>query len=307
MKQAFYTLAASIFLTSCATIVNLPYKYVTVHTAEPSRIIFEHDTVSTVGNKAHLKVKRKNEPLPIIVAADSSTKLIRVEPKNSVMYWSNIYFNCGLGMLVDRKNPKRYTYPDKIYINSAAAKSSYSIYGQANNKGELYLHISLPLINHFLMKPENEGAKTNVGTGGGTFGLDYYHSEKQFIHLGILGSSGVTTGGISSQSWYLETLGTDYISLSNNHKIGRFATGYGLSLARNVWEYGEFISIIPIEIIKKRYYALGLMFPNYFQIEERFYVGVIYKPTFYRPNMTNKFAYEHLVSIDVAWKIRLKR
>lgn len=57
----------------------------------------------------------------------------------------------------------------------------------------------------------------------------------------------------------------------------------------------------------KRNLALGFVFPTYFQFGEYFSVGVIYRPTFYRPDLTDKFAYEHLISVDFAWKIRLKK
>ena len=306
MKQIFYTLIASIFLTSCATIVNQPYKYVTVHTTKPSNIIFKHDTINAIDNKVHLKVERKNESLSIVTTTDSLVKSIRIEPKSSIMYWSNICFNYGIGMLVDMNNPKRYSYPNKIYINSADTSGNYSIYGQANNKGELYLHLSLPLINSSLIMPENEEAKVKMGIGGITIGLDYYHSKKQYIHLGFSGLS----GGSSLKNSELETLSSNYLAVSNNHKIGRFAIGYGLSFAKNTWEkysISPWFFFVPIKIFEKSHYTLGIMFPSYFQLGEYFNIGVVYRPTFYRPNMANKFVYEHLISIDFALKIRLKK
>ena len=190
MKQTFYILIVSIFLTSCATTVNQPYKYVSVQTTAPSSIIFKHDTISTVGNKAHLKVERKNESFSIVATTDSLTKSIKIEPRSSIMYWSNICFNYGIGMLIDVKNPKRYSYPDKIYINSADSTDGYSMYGKADNKGELYLHLSLPLVNPFRMTLGNGETKTGTGVLGAAFGLDYYHSKNQFIHLGISGLFG---------------------------------------------------------------------------------------------------------------------
>ena len=309
VKQAFYILAVSVFLSSCATIVNQPYKYVTVHTTEPSSIIFEHDTINTTDNKAHLKVKRKNEALSFVTTTDSLTKSVRIKPESSIMYWANIIcpYNFGLGMLVDRKNPKRYSYPDKIYINPTDTKENYSIYGQANNKGELYLHLSLqPFINSILMKPKNEGTKVKKWLGGITAGLDYYHSKSQFFHLGYSDIS----GGLSFGDDQTESVSSKYISFSNNHKIGQFAIGYGLSFVKNTWEeylLSPWLFFLPVKINEKNHYALGLMFPGYYQMGENFYLGIVYRPTFYRPNMTNRFVYEHLISIDLALKIRLKK
>ena len=311
MRQTFYIMIVSVLMTSCATILNCPHKYVTIHTTKPGEIIFEQDTINTIDNKTHLRVKRKNEPLPIVTITDSITKSFAIEQKNSAMYWANICFNYGIGMLVDMKNPKRYSYPGKIFIDSTDATDRYSCFGQANNRGELYLHLSLLLINPFRMVVEDEGTKSLAGFGGVTIGLDYYHSKNQFVHFGFSGLSGglsrTKRSGFENDD--LETLSSEYISLSNNHKIERFTIGYGLSCARNTlthsklsWFWG-----LPFDRVEKSHYALGLVFSTCFQLGEYFNAGVVYRPTFFRPNTTDKFVYEHLISIDFAWKIRLKK
>jgi hypothetical protein len=61
------------------------------------------------------------------------------------------------------------------------------------------------------------------------------------------------------------------------------------------------------EPVKKSDDALGFVFPAYMYFRKVLGVGVIYRPSFYRPNMTDKFQYEHLISIDFVWKIRLKK
>ena len=322
MRQIFYILTVSVLMTSCATIFNRPYKYVTIHTTEPSKIIYKQDTINTIDDKTHLKVERQDAPLSIIVITDSISESFAIKRKNSAMYWSNILFNYGLGMLFERNNPKRYTYPGKIYINSEGATGQYSLYGIANNKGELYLHYSNPIINPFRMMPENLGAKVRTGFMGGTIGLDYYHSKNQFIHLGYSSvDGGSKRKRISDISYpYIklrenEFMSTDYFSLSNNYKIRRFTVGCGISYAKNNWTYNKtglaYLLFIPLPIkideVKKSHYALGMVFPIYYQIGEYFNFGVVYRPTFFRPNMVNMFVYEHLISIDFAWKIRLMR
>ena len=300
-------------MTSCATIINQPHKNITVYTTQPSEIILGKDIIKTTENKANLKVERKKETLVIVANTDSLTKTFNVEPKNSFMYWSNIFCNYGVGMFVDRNNPKRYTYPQRIYLNSTDTIGRYYKYGQANNKGELYLHLSLPYINSFHLTPENEATKTNTGFWGLTIGIDYYHSKNQFVNLGISGVSDffVPVPAAVDISGEYELMSSRYISLSNNHRINRFTVGYGLSYARNTWDfryYGRFDPPPPSrEPVKKSHSAIGLIFPTYFQMGEYFNIGLVYRPTFYRPNLTNKFKYEHLISIDFAWEIRLKK
>jgi hypothetical protein len=293
--------------------MNQPQKNITVYTTEPSRIIFDKDTIKTLYNKVNLSVDRKNEKLQIVARTDSLIKTFEIEPRNSFMYWSNIVCNYGIGMLVDRNNPKRYSYPQRIYINSSDTTSNYYLFGQSNNKGELHLHISLPHINSFRLTPDNEGAKINTGFWGLTVGLDYYHSKNQFINLGVSGVSDffVPVPAAVDISGEYELMSSVYLGLSNNHRYRRLTIGYGLSFSRNTWDlryYDRFDPPPPTrDPVKKSHISFGLVVPSYFQIGEYFNFGVIYRPSFYRPTVKENFKYEHLVSIDFAWKIRIKK
>ena len=113
--KSLFILLLLILLSSCATIVNHPLTDIRIHTTKPSKIIYKNDTIRTVSNKAVLWVERKNETLSIVAMTDSITKTVEIKPKNSFMYWSNIWTNYGIGMLVDMDNPKRYSYPTNIY------------------------------------------------------------------------------------------------------------------------------------------------------------------------------------------------
>lgn len=297
-------------MTSCATIMNRPHQYITIYTTEPCKVIHKRDTLTTTNGKAHLLVERKNEALKIMAVTDSLTKTFTVEPRNSFMYWGNLYF-CGIGMLIDKDNPKRYSYPQTISLNPSGTISRFYRYKQAINKGELRLHLSLPHINSFRMAPEGERLKINTGFWGVAIGLDYYHSKNQFVNLGIGGVTDIIfpiPGAVDRWGVY-EQMISKYISLSNNHKLGYFTTGYGLSFAKNTWNLtyeGDSAKTIPDrESVKKSSLAWGLVFPTYFQLGEHFHIGVVYRPTFYRPKMADKFVYEYVISLDCAWKIRL--
>ncbi|MDR2205986.1 MAG: hypothetical protein LBE36_07510 [Flavobacteriaceae bacterium] len=78
-----------ILLTSCATFMNKPYTAVTVHTTEPSKIIYQNDTLETINNRAELFVERKKDTLLIVAKTDSLTKSVSVKPRLSFMYWSS--------------------------------------------------------------------------------------------------------------------------------------------------------------------------------------------------------------------------
>lgn len=235
MRQTLFVLTVIILMTSCATIMNQMQRNLTIYTTVPGKIIYNRDTVKTINNKANFRVERKKEPISFTVITDSLTKTFQVASQNSFMYWSNIFCNYGIGMLVDRKSPKRYSYPQKIYFNSTDTINNYCRFGQLYNKGELYLHLSLPHINSFRLIPESEGVKINTGFWGLTIGLDYYYSNNRFINLGISGVSDffIPFPAAVDLSGEYELMSSRYISLSNNKRLKRFTIGYGLSYARN--------------------------------------------------------------------------
>ncbi len=311
MRKIFYMFIVLILMNSCATIINRPYKNITIYTTQPSEIILDKDTISTINNKASLKVERKKDPLIILAKTDSLSKIISIHAKKSCSYWSNIFFNYGIGMLIDKNNPKRYSYPQRIYLHSADTTGKYYRYRVDNNKGELYLHLSLPHINSFYLTPENEGKKINTGFWGATIGVDYYYSKNRFVNLGVSNVSDffIPVPAAVDISGEYELMSSRYISVSNNYKINRFMLGYGLSYARNTWDLRYYDKFDPPpstrEPIKKSNNAFGLIFPAYFQLGEYFNIGLVYRPTFYRSNAIDKFKYEHLISIDFVWKIIL--
>lgn len=298
-------------MTSCATVMNDSYVNIKLHTTEASTITYKQDTITTVNNKAQWRVERKNTSLKVIASTDSLTKAIEVKPKNSFMYWANIFCNYGIGMFADRNNPKRYTYPLDIYINSTDTASTYDSYGEVDNKGEIHLHLSLPHINSFHLRPEGEGPKVNTGFWGLSVAVDYYHSSKAYISLGASSASDffVPVPAAVDISGEYELMSSRHVSLSNNHRVRRFTFGYGLCYARNTWDFKYYDRFEPPpptrDPVKKSHNAMGLILSSYFQTGEHFHIGVVYRPTFYRSSVRRDICYEHLVSVDFAWKIRL--
>jgi len=306
-------LTISLLLTSCATLTNQAWTVSTIYTTEPTKIVFQNDTIKTKRNKVKLILERQNAPIEIIAITDSLKKKVTIKAVNSIEYWANIAYFYGIGMLIDNRNPKRYTYPPKIYLNSTdTINKYYNYYERWNNKGQLLLHLSFPYYNSFRLSPVNESTKKNFGYMGVSVGLDYYHSKNQFINISASRvtdcSAPFVMDDFVSENEKYEYIYSTYLSLSNNYKIKRLSIGYGLSYAINTWElveYGRYGSI-PVEVsVTKTNKALGLVFSSYFQATPNFYLGVIYRPTLLRPDIKPTFKYEHLISIDFAWKIRL--
>jgi hypothetical protein len=312
LEQALFIFFLALLTPSCATIFNQPHKRLSVYTTRPSKIIFNGtDTLFTTGNKLVYRAVRQNAPLRIEVATDSLAKAIEVPAKNSLTFKYNFLLLYGIGYIFDWKEPKRFTYQQRIFINSADGNNEYFKYGKANYKGELDLHLSFPQINAFLLVPEGGNQKTSIGFWGVAAGLDYYHSKDQFVNLGV--------SAVMDQLLFVyallegegekELMSTKYVSFSNNHKFKRFSIGYGLSYAENTWDYRNYyrdgFPLHPRNSINIRYAALGLVFPVHFRLGEMFHIGIVYKPSFYRPNTKDKFMYEHLIGMDFSWKFTL--
>jgi hypothetical protein len=78
-----------------------PCTETTVCTNSPAGIIYKKDTLLTHYGQVRLIAPRSRDPLRITVFTDSICKKISVKPRNSCMFYSNIFFNYGIGMLPD--------------------------------------------------------------------------------------------------------------------------------------------------------------------------------------------------------------
>lgn len=313
MKQTITSIMICCMLTSCATIINQRTTYMTVRTSKPSLIILENDSIKTRRNKVTLSLERSKEPLILTTICDSTKSQMVIKARNSFAYYLNIGYNLGIGMWLERNNPKRYSYPMSIKINpSNASVKVYKNY-EPPEKGNLLLHVSLPYINSFYLQTDHEGKKIHTGFWGLSLGLDYYHNDHQYFSVS---ASAVTDFFVPVPAAVdirgsFERMSSTYACFSNHHKLNRFSFGYGISYGINSWSFdyiGPTDSISPPRLsASESFKAIGLIFPVYYQTGRSFHLGVIYRPTLVRLNSRRPFAYEHIISIDIAWKIRLKK
>jgi hypothetical protein len=309
------TLTPLIFFifTSCAGIINQPITRTIVHVKEPTRLVVNGDTLRTITRQYPIVLERSSEPVELLAITDSTQTKITLQPRGSFAWWANIFCNYGIGMLVDKNNPKRYTYPNHLYLDREDSLYRFTNYQPDHRKGQWQLHLSLPYINNFYFQPREEKSKANTGFLGLSVGLNYYHSKKQFLKLSTLGVLDfmVPFPAHVDYSGGHEFMRSVSVSLSNNHHWKRFTLGYGISLAKNIWEYRYYNLFEPPpptrDPVVRRDYSLGLLLSTYYNVGKRFGLGLIYRPTFARLNKPADFAYEHLISVDIAWKIVVKR
>ena len=113
---------------SCATIFNLPNQTIEIITDEPGNISVDKFQSDTALSYFCLSVTRSSIPLKLSVTRSQSTKIYSIQPHNSLAYWLNIYPAPYVGFFVDMKNPKRYSYPKQIYINTHDRSNKYLTY-----------------------------------------------------------------------------------------------------------------------------------------------------------------------------------
>ena len=201
--------------------------------------------------------------------------------------------------------------PDYLYTKREPHKSE--IYG----KGTWDLRLTIPYINHFILKPNGEKDISSTGFLGTAIGFDYYHQNSQYLSL--------LAGGVldfflpfpvhidynyGDEIVEKEFCSSAFISLTNNHRFRFLSIGYGLSYSHNSWKltYNTGYSFENNPYVAQRYTdnTLGLMFTGYWLTKKSFSLGVIYRPSFIRLNVNPALKYEHLISLDLAWRIRLK-
>ena len=313
MRPFLIILIPALLLSSCARFFNAPSQTVWLHTNGPATIISGKDTLKTGNNQVRLRTERKHEPLQLTVATDSITKTVNIPAHNSFMYWSNLYSTCGIGMLVDRNSPKRYAYPSRIYLHTNDTTATWKGYQPSYRRGELLLHLSVPYVNHFVFHPQGESYRSNTGFWGLSVGLDWFHSPSRFwaVQTSTMTDLFVPVPAAVDISGEYELMSTAGISVTHHHILKWFSLGYGISYARNSWDlryYNRFGAPPPSRTpVKKSHNSLGLVFPCSYKWREHFNVGLVYRPSLFQTDNPGRgFLYEHVISLDLAWKLKLK-
>lgn len=306
MKKLWILLSFILVLNSCATILNSRYKAMTIYTHTPAKVIIQKDTIHSEYNEAHFLVPRSKNSLTFQLLIDTVTTTLSIPAKNSFAYYLNIPYNYGLGMFVDQGNPKRFTYPRRVYLDSSWQIQTFPL----TRKGDFNFQVSLPYINTFLMQPAGRSLASSTGFWGFGLGVDYYHQNQQYLSLNLRAASDFPLPILVPIAYREGDVFTNsnYLSLSNHHRHKRFDWGYGLSWIENKWGqdfYGGTTDTLSTpQFNRERHQALGLNLSAYYFTGRSFHLGLIYRPSFVRLYINPVYKYEHLISLELAWKIR---
>jgi hypothetical protein len=302
------------FFCSCATLLNDSNTRIKVNTTSPAKITVQNDVYSTQNNRKSIYPARSKNELLLTISTDSITKTIRLKSKNSGWYYYNIIGNYGLGMLIDRRNPKRYSYPKEIFINTNDTSTTYKnirVLQMEDREKKFFTTVSMPHINSFQMKPNAESQKINTGFWGFSLGVEYYYKKHKSMAIKANTVTDFFLPIPAAVDLFGEhqSLSSSYLSFTDNWQKKRFLLGYGLSFAKNTWRLTYIDRFDPPpptrDPVKKSHYSLGLIGNSYYQLGKHFNLGLIYRPSFIRFGVDDSFRYEHLISVDFLYRFRI--
>ena len=303
-------MALPLLLGSCASIFNEATTQLVLVSDRPVRVEVDSQYFEVVGKKK-IRVKRQDTVLVMKASNDSVSREIKLKPVNSFNYYGNV-LTYGLGFIWD-KGPKRYTYSQRnLYLDLHSPEPKIKTF-RPTSANQTNLVISLPWINSFHMKPANEPVKDNTGFWGISVGVDKYYKPRKFLNISASAVSDffVPVPAAVHIIGEYELMSSAYFSLTDNYVLNRWSLGYGVNYSWNTWDFRYYDQFDPPpptrEPVTKASQAVGLTFNTYFRCTRSFYLGVIYRPTLLVVKPEVNWQYEYLVSIDLAWRIRLNR
>jgi hypothetical protein len=255
-----------------------------------------------------------------------------LKPRLSEVYWlGNILYPHG--WLIDLTNNKRFTYSNRIHINSSGkvtffnppdklfSNKYFDLYFHKHKERNINLLLSIYEANLFHLSPQNKTSRIFAGFLGTSIGVEYFYKNNKSVQLRGDATMSSTTAPVPAPYDWDNSQATENcyalnLSLTDNYQWKRFQFGYGLNLAKNILLHHSYY-IEPqkpakanyedeqIDGITKHNTMLGFVSNAYYRLSNYFYFGVIYRPSFWNLS-SDKSIYEHSIDFDFMWKIHLK-
>ena len=312
-------------MTSCATLINKQeYPLEIISNAKDSKIQLKDSTYEL---PTKILIRRSKSDLVLTLLSDTIKRefVVKSSPNGPFLYGNLLWAEfCPIAYLIDFSNSKRFYYGKSVYLNVNNVDSviipkisksfiDYRSKLYPSKTGQINLVFSIPYANSFYLQPPLESTKSNTGFWGSSVGIEYYYKDNKYINLSANIASDFfapVIGAIDIWGEY-DLMSTSYVSFTNNYKYNRFTIGYGINYSTNTWDhkfYSGYDDSPPLrDPVKRVSESIGITLNGYHQISKYFFVGVIYRPTLLRINPNVEFRYEHLISLDFAFKFKLKK
>jgi hypothetical protein len=306
--RALFYFAFLVLLSSCASLFNSPTHVVAIRT-HPSveKIVVNKNVYNLHDGEVKVHVQRGNDPLIIGFPGNDSFRRIAIQPRNSFIYLAGAASTAGLTTIVERKDPKRWAYQKNIYIEQVGNKITVHRFGPIP-KGTIQVELSMPYMNYMYVKSVT-GMSHCFGFFGLGAGINYFYRDNRFFSL----SGGVAAdlpipvpapvdyvGGVQEQA------SSVFISARHNHMYRSFEFGYGFNFSRFEWTLYDHSTVPAISNQHMTTDALGLSLVARYRATKNFRVGILYQPTLSKSNTDPGVGYQHLLSLEMAVKLRLR-
>lgn len=177
-------------------------------------------------------------------------------------------------------------------------------------KGDARIAIKLPHINYLSFYPNKEFRDSKFGFNGYGIGFGYSYKANKFFEANLsLALTFELPFPAPIDAEYNKYLSSMYFYLTDNVIHKRFTFGYGLSYTSNIWNEwtqdlgGANSSTTSSRIITN--YNLGLALNAYYRLGKTFHLGLIYNPSLVNFGPDPRFIYEHSISVEAAWRIKV--
>lgn len=334
----FIVILVAIYFSSCASIFSAHTTTVNIHTKEPVSLIHDNRIYYSVPKQPYYNEYtvrfdpiRSKDSLKFSIQNEHDTAHFAYKSIINPTIFLNI-FTYGIGFIPDLLSKKLYSYPQNINLTKEnipiLSDQYYPGKRPSSRKGMITLDLGFPTFN-FVNTYSNfdKSHHNDFALFGISLGADYYYRHDRYysLSIGITSSANAifnidldSTHGIYDETNRTKNYNVQsyYLSLTHNHRIfNELSLGYGLSFGRNWWRRQHLIienkettnySYFLNQNLEKRD-VLGLMFHTRYMYKESVYLGVDYRPSFFRFQSKDKFEYEHLISLTFGVKIRLKK
>jgi len=310
----------AIVLSSCSTILKRKTYRLRVASDLENAKVKTNDSIYDLPNYVTVKRSKKDLHLTLISDTLELDYTVLASPHQTFVFWNLMgTVLAPLNYAIDFTNDKRFHYGDYVYLNSKDTlrvlsppilKSWNDFFEEKHPRSthDINLSFSIPYVNSFLFNLEDYGNQSNTGFWGVSAGLEYFYKPNKYIGVKFAGATDLFVPvPVSPGGEIEENFSTVFIEVTDNFKFGRLNLGYGINYATNRWRFTENIDTENEFEITRKNQSFGITTNAYYQFGRSFFIGVMYRPTFYTVTPTSDFKYEHFISLDFAWKIPLRK
>lgn len=315
----FALLLLVLLLTSCATVLNKDLRSVYFYSQKNVETIKVKDSIYEL--PVQLNLPRAKEDLKVVMMTDSTdlnyTIKSQLDNKFIALNLTGLIF-APVNYAVDLTNHRRFEYPRIVYLDPMMADgmplieeqmpkriNKYMGYKPNTKKGEIYFYGTFTPYSYMSLDiPDVDDRQEGIGSGLGEIGFSYYYSNTSYLSVGA---------GLNTTIRILPIL-NDFIlyaytiKLANFHQINRLNVGYGVFWARN--QRSEDVEVIghgDKDYVKiNSHNTVGLVAAANVEVLKNFHIGLSYKPSLYRVSAPKGHVNNHLLSLELTYKLRLR-